>query len=143
MSLDLELLGAGAPGWAERITLTKLYDLGKFFFTVATATMGFIFTAAKINPAIAWGLLVVAALVAIVMVIVATPHIKDPTAAKDPKWTQSHRDLLVRAVGRRHCAGGLCGTAAVLTAPVPPRRWVLFFGTSTLRSFSPMRVFAS
>jgi hypothetical protein len=74
--------------WAEmkvRVAIAKEYDFSKFLCTVASATIGFVFTAEKINeefkmdgPLItAFILLFVAVLVSVVLAMLAPPD-KDP-----------------------------------------------------------------
>jgi hypothetical protein len=85
MNIDEQMFGAGAPSWAERWVLAKLYDLGKFCFGVGTATIAFLFTAQKMTPSGTWEpglkhgfvLLVIALAVSIGMVIAAAPYLKD------------------------------------------------------------------
>jgi hypothetical protein len=93
MNFNDQLLGTEAASWNDRLTIAKLYDLGKFFFTVGTSTMAFLFTAEKINPVATWSnglgwsfmVLVIASLFALAMVIAAAPHTK-PGFDKIKDW---------------------------------------------------------
>jgi hypothetical protein len=84
MNFNDQLLGTDAASWSDRLTIAKLYDLGKFFFTVGTSTMAFLFTAEKINATSAWDAplirafiaLAIATALALGMVIAAAPDAK-------------------------------------------------------------------
>jgi len=95
MSIDEQFFGAGVPSWADRLVIAKLYDLGKFFFGVGTATIAFLFTAEKISPSGEWesglkwgfGLLVLAIALSIGMVIAAAPYVKEKLILPATRWT--------------------------------------------------------
>jgi hypothetical protein len=123
MNIDEQLFGAGAPSWAERLSIAKLYDLGKFFFGVGTATIGFLFTAQKMNPSGTWepdlktgfGLLVLSLAISILMVILAAPYLKEKLAAART-WAWPHWVIngIVVAWFLAWGAGTLSGVRAVL-----------------------------
>jgi hypothetical protein len=115
-----------AAAWTEvrlKFAVAREYDLGKFLFTVASGTIGFLFTAEKINTTAkldgllitAFVVLVVAVAVAIWMTFTAPPDTAAPEKLLDINERTKKQAIIWGVLWVLGTALGVC---AVL--PDPP-----------------------
>jgi hypothetical protein len=114
--------------WAEvrlKFLVNREYDLGKFLFTVAAGTIGFLFTAEKLDPAakLEWRLilsflLLLGAIASSVRMAMAAPP--DVADAQSLRTIDQRTKKKLGWWMAMWVTGTVLGVWAVLPDPVPP-----------------------
>jgi hypothetical protein len=112
-----------AAAWAEarlKFAVAREYDLGKFLFTVASGTIGFLFTAEKINTTAKLDWLLIAAFLALLGAVGAAIWMTF-TAPPDTAATEKLREIDERTKKQAIVWGVLwvLGTALGVWAVLP------------------------